>query len=663
MSRAACVVLASLLIAACEGPAERGSPANGRRLIVAAAALPVSSLEALRLEPKGVLLEAIRVDRRLELTLDSRATEITVHAPGACPQSFEFPPRAREGRTQLTPLIELSGPASDVGFDATFEVSVRTGCASARRGSIAWSVEGAPLAELSVLDGGFRVVGRTAPAPERLTSWPAGHVVPVSPAERGTTRLVARWTSPSGDMVTRSIDVSAAPRSRGLPNVGLGERVLLAGSGYRVVTRPDGALAEVMPWGSFGLSSLVPDRAGAWELDAGGRRLRLHADRYDAVPLDCGRTECHAAETHAAQSSPMTAALVELLARSEPDVACAFGCHTTGEHGGTDGGFSHALADLDIDAETLPAWNELPRPLRRLGGVGCLACHGPTAMPEESARWAILRADVCAYCHDAPPRYGHVRAWRSTALARADERLETRAIAECARCHTTWGLLDAVNPSASGSRIPPDDASPMGVACVACHAVHAQTAVQPGLLRRAPVDAVYAGLPESAVERSSTCIRCHSPEAGVGPSAALIWAGQGAQDPLTGAPLLGPAPHAAVPGGCVGCHGSRTSSVSRGVGHDFRATPDRCPACHADRPIDRSLFERARHLLSSADAPAERHPAHARPSVPVTVEDRALALARLVLEDRGAAVHNPRYAELLLDRAALVLARSEKDAR
>ena len=34
----------------------------------------------------------------------------------------------------------------------------------------------------------------------------------------------------------------------------------------------------------------------------------------------------------------------------------------------------------------------------------------PGALPE--ARWSILRADVCAYCHDAPPRYGHVEGWR-----------------------------------------------------------------------------------------------------------------------------------------------------------------------------------------------------------------------------------------------------------
>jgi hypothetical protein len=41
--------------------------------------------------------------------------------------------------------------------------------------------------------------------------------------------------------------------------------------------------------------------------------------------------------------------------------------------------------------------------------------------------------------------------------------------------------------------------------------------------------------------------------------------------------------------------------------------------------------------------------------VAVTPRERALALVRFVLEDRGAAVHNPRYASALLDRAEQVL--------
>jgi hypothetical protein len=47
----------------------------------------------------------------------------------------------------------------------------------------------------------------------------------------------------------------------------------------------------------------------------------------------------------------------------------------------------------------------------------------------------------------------------------------------------------------------------------------------------------------------------------------------------------------------------------------------------------------------------------------VTVQDRAFALAQMVLEDRGAAVHNPGYAKLLLDRAASALAHPDPEAQ
>ena len=45
-----------------------------------------------------------------------------------------------------------------------------------------------------------------------------------------------------------------------------------------------------------------------------------------------------------------------------------------------------------LSREALGSWDDLPRSLRRAGGVGCLSCHGPGAIPEESSRWAILRA-------------------------------------------------------------------------------------------------------------------------------------------------------------------------------------------------------------------------------------------------------------------------------
>src|SRR5262249_22353462 len=122
------------------------------------------------------------------------------------------------------------------------------------------------------------------------------------------------------------------------------------------------------------------------------------------------------------------------------DPRCAVACHAIGEPGLDDGGFV-SVAPRFEDARLLPrgepgAWDHLPSVLPRLGGVGCTGCHGPGAIPERTGRWAILRVEVCASCHDAPPRYGHVVAWRTSAMARSDAQAETR-VGRCAACHTT----------------------------------------------------------------------------------------------------------------------------------------------------------------------------------------------------------------------------------
>ena len=275
-------------------------------------------------------------------------------------------------------------------------------------------------------------------------------VVPLSPSDprRGRARgdlarRARRRGAPPGP------GVAAAPRARGLPNTAVGTRVYLGGTGWRIEARPAGAAAALEP--QAGVASLVPDVAGDWRLaDGAGHALTLRAGRYDETPLDCGRSGCHAALAAASATNPMTSVLARGLPLA-PDghgavfgdgyPGCALACHATGEPGLRDGGFTHVMSELGTGALAPRAWESLPRPLRRLGGVGCLACHGPGALPETSARWSILRTDVCATCHDAPPRYGHVVAWRTTRMARADRDPRAASEGACARCHTTWGFL------------------------------------------------------------------------------------------------------------------------------------------------------------------------------------------------------------------------------
>jgi hypothetical protein len=350
------------------------------------------------------------------------------------------------------------------------------------------------------------------------------------------------------------------------------------------------------------------------------------------------------------------------------DPTCASACHTTGEPGTEDGGFSHVASELELPA--LPAdYDELPRALRRLGGVGCLACHGPTKIPEPSQRFALMKSDVCAVCHDAPPRYGHVQALASSRMGHADFSARVRTEAACARCHTAWGAV--------GRPAPPNDVAPFGLTCATCHAVHphgthapppARAAVAPantpshgGLLRDFPLPPTLPHPPASFQGVSRVCISCHAPSSTTlrpEASAAAMVAGQGGLEPETGAPLAGAAPHAAAPKGCLGCHDSGPEALVLGKSHGFRASPESCARCHDSPPSrDPSIAERARQLLvlldpqhSAGDVGTPWHATY-QLLLPTPQRTRALRNVLLVLEDPAADVHAPGYARALLDAA------------
>lgn len=596
------------------------------------------------------------------LVIEQDPGKLVIRVPGACPLTVEAPPGSTVRKT-LTPLFALALPGVEVGFDAPLEIRARPGCPEAKGVAIEWKQSGGtPLRELRVEDSGQRVTARTARLDELVkpSDMPWG-IVPLSPRTRGQAELEARYASPEGPHVVK-VRVASAARSRGLPNVATGTRLYLAGPDFHVVSRPPGAAAVVEH--AEGTSWLRPDVSGSWVLaDSASRSLRLVARRYDETPLDCTRGDCHRAIDTTSRGSPMTTILQRGLdGRASSDYpACAGGCHALGEPGLDDGGFDAVARTLGFGQAELHRtdWHDLPAALRRLGGVGCLACHGPGAIPEASARHDILRADVCATCHDAPPEYGHVVAWRTTRMSRSDADPRVSADPACARCHTTWGFLG------TPERRPPPDAPPGGIACAACHSVHPHSPesapsagrCEESLARKPEVPTVLVGSVPAAADRSRVCLACHTASPGDGaPSgtAANLWLGLGGLHPVSGEPLSGPSPDAFISGGCVGCHRTGPTDLARGATHGFRAT--------RTAPANPKLAERARSLwaragspgIAAADAPG---PAHAsRPKVATTTpRERALWDLALVLEDPAADAHNAPYAERLLEAAESVL--------
>jgi hypothetical protein len=564
-------------------------------------------------------------------------------------------------------LVALDAPAAPVGFGASFTVVAKPRCAAAQGGTIRWRRFGGST---DVEPTGFIGRASTPTLAETLGGPAPWGVIPLSPRTRGEVVLEAIWSDDTGAEERHEVHVAAAPRARGLASTPVGTRVYLGpfDSTWHLDARPAKSAAVVEP--TAGAPSLVPDVAGDYRLvDGAGRALTLRAARYDETPLDCARAGCHPSEAKAAEASRMTSVLARGLAPVvDPNhgaaalatfgaayPGCALACHATGEPGVADGGFSHVQAELGGGALGARPWDEVPRALRRLGGVGCLACHGPGALPETSARWAILRTDVCATCHDAPPRYGHVVAWRGNAMSRSDRDARTTEGA-CARCHTTWGFL------ARAERRAPVEVGAVGITCAACHAPHAPgtRAGAAALLRAPPTPALLAApaLGDSA-RASAVCLPCHTPEAGEASpsaSAAALWLGRGGLDPETGAPLDGPRPHGAVARGCVGCHRAGPSELQRGAAHAFVARREDCASCHAAGvPADdvraRALaaWQRARARLG-AEAAGPRHASGQRLDL-ATPLGRAAWNVSLVLEDPAAAAHNAPYARLLLSAA------------
>lgn len=616
------------------------------------------------IEPETALKSVTTTPTRLVLAVrpEQLSGSLSVRLPNACPVVVKLdrtkPGEAR--RVQARPYLDLGPNRPELGFDARFEIEAKPGCPEAARGTVSWrQLEGAPLKEVRSERRGFSYSARTQKHQELVPAPPKGRIVPISPASSGHVLLEATLKLPDGSASRARISLAAVSRARGLPNVPVNASVLLGGEGWTLLDKPPGASTRLAS--DDGLTWFRPRVSGRWLLtDGNGHELSVQSALYSAMPLDCARADCHQDRgfgTAGAMGSVMSRALAGHLGPLY-DPTCALGCHAVGEPGLDDGGFDDVAQQMDfhLSAHTLPA--ELPPQLERLSNVGCLACHGPGTIPEPSARWSILSAAVCAYCHDQPPRYDHVQSWKKSGMSRADHDPAARSSPECMKCHTTWGFLTAANTNET-SRQPPADVV-LGVSCPACHDVH-QSPATAGLVRRRKPPAAASTLPAAALEASGVCLHCHAPSR-PGPGAdefpwasvTAIFAGTGGFD-RSGRSLSGRGPHAALPRGCLTCHGDN---------HDFFVRPNRCGECHEPAMRDGSLQRHAQALWSrlvqrGAVKPLGAAGTHMELgfSAPTRIEKLAAYNISLVLLDSAADVHNPSYATLLLEEASHMLSK------
>jgi hypothetical protein len=636
------------------------------------------SLTALRYAASSHLL-ALRLDDSGRLQLQTDGSAFQLHIRGLCPVDVAAQPQP--GTTQeleAKRLFQMPSFVAQVGYDAAFELTVTPGCAAAAQGQVKWrQLEGLPLRELVPSERGLRLRGRTLPLAAYFSGALPHGVVPISPRTQGRYVFEALGDT-RGDTQRSTVTLTSSARATGISSLAVSQRVMLGGEGWHVTRLPPRAHAQLEL--RSGVATFAPDVPGKFALaDALGHTLELQALRHDLTPLDCARSECHAALSDAALTSPMSRAFELPFARGQAQLSeqrCMLECHVVGEPGLKDGGFVDLSAVLEYRPGRDVPSGQLPHALQRLAGVRCTSCHGPGAVPSHDGRARILRAAVCATCHDAPAAYTHVQEWQASRMARADAAPETRTDPSCARCHTTGGFLhqQAIRVREDRSR-DPDDAV-VGISCAACHAPHGAH-VGRALVRDIEPP---ASLPDPTTLRgtaSHLCAQCHAPLAdqlSPAASSAALWLGRVSLPLALGAgELSGEAPHAQIAEGCIGCHGKRPDAPRRHTDHSFAVDPKLCTSCHQDPSMlfwaqeKQELMTRAQALLMElskrcGDAPpsAGDPPPHARGNNKLC-KSRNLARARyamqLVREDRGAFEHNARFVRQLLRDAAAALAK------
>ena len=404
--------------------------------------------------------------------------------------------------------LSIEAPAGIVGFSAPIELHARITCAGEIvPGDIVW-------------DDGTRGPRRQLITPaveDRLRREERARVLPVSFAE---SQLVVS---------ARARDLHATATVR-LAHTHNGLATIPVGVPIYIDSGPGGAI-----------SRFVAERSGivAFTSPDGRATLRLHAGRADDIQLDCGRPECHAPQQRAHAVTPHASALQRLLDRQPTafDPAC-LACHVVGAPADVPGGFGDVAAQIKFAFDGQPlTWPQLPRPLHRLGNVGCLACHGPAAIPPPQDRGRIYGAGICAQCHDAPDRYQVVAQWRSCRMSAL--RPGTAATA-CRGCHTSQGFVARLR----GVDLPADPAARTAepVTCAACHDPHGPGSTAPRMVRVTDKDRGASAL----------CAACHRSDLA-------------ASDEIRLAARLAPmAPQAELaPADCLRCHRP----------HIFRANP------------------------------------------------------------------------------------------
>lgn len=534
--------------------------------------------------------------------------------------------------------LQVSGPRHQVGFSrrVTLTASVTGGGSWTFTWRHLWGPvqhrgRGRLTSSMPPRQGAsLELVTRPPPTRDQITSGEKVLALSAHQAGRVVLSVEARSAS-SGARLERTVEVIPAFPSAAWPRAAPGVDLYLSAGPW---TTQQGRM-QVSPtrfphlsrarWPSATASVLTSEWNTLKHGRAGETELKVRSGPWIGH-RDCGRFDCHPKE-HRGWLSTAHASVFErgIEGRLSPPMGergpfreHCLPCHTLGHQPGADNdGFDdRARASGWTFPKVLARgnWLHVPGAVKDRANVQCESCHG--------AGWYYTGYgdDICAQCHDHPPRYQKVAQLRRNKMVRSHRSLQATDLDDrrraCRDCHVGQDYLRSTRGHRSASKpVLEVEVPPRGVTCPVCHDPHSAGCDKQ--LRfcgevEIPGRTFDAG-------KGALCISCHSGEANIvrgellrpfvpgttrrtgharnpvvprEPNAAphasqfQMLTGRGGKF-LHLPKQAGPAkvyPHMQVPDTCVGCHvGDRKRPAG---GHTFKLLPSPSVRPAASCPTD-----------------------------------------------------------------------------
>jgi hypothetical protein len=325
------------------------------------------------------------------------------------------------------------------------------------------------------------------------------------------------------------------------------------------------------------------------------------------------------------------------------------------------------LGTLIVAAALVSACAGAEGPAGPQGPAGPAGPQGPQGPAGESAMATDL---TCTECHnDTNLISGKVSSWEASVHGSGPAYAYAGGREQCSACHSGDGFSDRIASHTMTADYNVSDPNPTRIDCRACHQIHttytkddfALTTVEPVKLEA--LDATFDG------GLGNLCANCHQqrtpfPEAtdGMVSVTSTHWGGHHGPEAalLLGVGAAGvegkPAAHyTLVENTCITCH---MGGVSEDASHSFAPNPATCTECHADATsldvngVQTEIADKLEQVKAALQAKGLMDDTGT-----VVVGDYPEAQAAalwnylFVEEDKSEGVHNPAFANAMLDAA------------